>query len=206
MLGRRTNVVVLHPSPVLNAGVRALLADECDVRAGDFARVPESADVVIADHEQALALMHAMATGLPARCLVVSARLNGRMVREAMEAGAHGYVTAECAGPELNRAVQSVNLGQRYLCSGASACLANSFGLDPLTRRELQVLELLGAGLGNKSIALRLDIALGTVKAHVRTVLDKLCVSSRTQAVIEARRRGLLGDDDELATPAAAAR
>lgn len=206
MLGRRTNVVVVHPSPVLNAGVRALLADECDVRSGELAQSANSADVVVADHEQALALLHSIAQGTPTRCLVVSARLNGRMVREAMEAGAHGYVTAECAAPELNRAVQSVHLGQRYLCAGASACLANSFGLDPLTRRELQVLELLGAGLGNKSIALRLDIALGTVKAHVRTVLDKLCVSSRTQAVIEARRRGLLGDDDVPMIAGAAAR
>jgi DNA-binding CsgD family transcriptional regulator len=61
-----------------------------------------------------------------------------------------------------------------------------------LTPRQLQVLELLCEGLSNKAISRRLDIAGGTVKIHVTNIIHALQVSSRLQAVVEARRLGLV--------------
>ena len=98
--------------------------------------------------------------------------------------------------PLLRRieAVRSLHLGQRFLCNAASASMAESVTQELLTGREREVLALMSQGLDNKSIALRLDIALGTVKSHVKAVLAKMAARSRTQAVAVARQRGLVQD------------
>jgi len=64
--------------------------------------------------------------------------------------------------------------------------------IEPLTSRELEVLQLIVAGHSNRSIAKKLYISVGTVKSHVRNVLKKLCASDRTQAAIRALRSGLV--------------
>lgn len=63
---------------------------------------------------------------------------------------------------------------------------------DPLTERQLEVLELIVAGCNNSQIADKLYITVGTVKTHVRTILNKLCVDDRTQAAVRALRSGLV--------------
>lgn len=63
---------------------------------------------------------------------------------------------------------------------------------DPLTARELEVLELIVAGYDNATIAEHLTISVGTVKTHVRNILNKLCASDRTQAAVRALRSGLV--------------
>jgi two-component system, NarL family, response regulator LiaR len=63
----------------------------------------------------------------------------------------------------------------------------------PLTERELEVLELIVAGCSNAAIADRLYITVGTVKTHVRNILNKLCADDRTQAAVRALRSGLVG-------------
>ncbi|MEO9063630.1 MAG: LuxR C-terminal-related transcriptional regulator [Burkholderiaceae bacterium] len=64
--------------------------------------------------------------------------------------------------------------------------------VEPLTAREEEVLRLVVEGLCNKSIGRRLDIAVGTVKSHLKSSFDKLDVCSRTQAMAAVERRGLL--------------
>ncbi len=64
--------------------------------------------------------------------------------------------------------------------------------IEPLTSRELEVLQLIVAGHSNRAIAKKLYISVGTVKSHVRNVLKKLCASDRTQAAIRALRSGLV--------------
>ena len=64
---------------------------------------------------------------------------------------------------------------------------------DPLTERELEVLELIVAGCNNAAISEQLFISIGTVKTHVRNILSKLCADDRTQAAVRALRSGLVG-------------
>ena len=73
------------------------------------------------------------------------------------------------------------------------------------TEREGQVLNLLAEGLCNKHIAARLDISLGTVKAHLRSAFGKLGVHSRTEAILMAEHRGLLRRPHQPRVPAAGA-
>jgi two-component system NarL family response regulator len=66
---------------------------------------------------------------------------------------------------------------------------------EALTRREEEILALITSGLTNKAIALKLTVAVGTVKSHVRSIFRKLDTENRTQAVAIARRRGIVRDE-----------
>ncbi|WP_085316701.1 response regulator transcription factor [Derxia lacustris] len=200
----RSRVLIAHASPLLAAGLQAALAPEFElIDTPPAGLCASAADVVIVDEHGAADWSAARCAGAAQapRCLVVSRDLRGASVRRALERGAHGYVGMDSALADIAHAVHSLCQGRRYLCATASLHIADSFADDALTPRELEVLELICAGLCNKSIGLRLGIALGTVKAHVRTVLAKLGVASRTQAIATAQRRGLL-PDDELAEAA----
>jgi DNA-binding NarL/FixJ family response regulator len=86
-----------------------------------------------------------------------------------------------------------------YVCSvernplvNAASTIAPRPTRKPLTRRELEVLELIAGGLSNKEIAIRLCLSTETVKSHVRVLLPKLGANSRAHAVAIALRQGLL--------------
>jgi len=95
-------------------------------------------------------------------------------------------------GEELVSAVRSVHQGGCHLSPSIAAKLAQSLTAEPLTAREEEVLALVTEGLCNKRVAKRLDIGVGTVKTHLRAAFDKLQVRSRAQAVVTAKRRGIL--------------
>jgi DNA-binding CsgD family transcriptional regulator len=93
--------------------------------------------------------------------------------------------------------------GNRFYVASDRASDASGEGSAPrLTSRQLEVLALLCEGLPNKLICRRLSIAAGTVKAHISSILRELGVASRLQAVVEARRQGLLDQQAEASVPA----
>ncbi|WP_431260118.1 LuxR C-terminal-related transcriptional regulator [Roseateles chitinivorans] len=185
--------------------------------AGPSGRV-EPIRLVVADHDGALQALSGVprrgppaghgghgapsVTGLPGpHWLVVSPVVHGGRVRQAMASGVLGYVHAACALEELRDAARAVAAGRRYLCRTAAGAVAEGWLGDDLTPRERDVLRMLCLGLDNKSIGLRLGVAAGTVKTHVKTLLQKLGARSRTQAATEALRRGLLDDEPLLDDP-----
>ncbi|MBB3296069.1 DNA-binding response regulator, NarL/FixJ family, contains REC and HTH domains [Mitsuaria sp. PDC51] len=225
------DAIVVHRNPLLRAGIAAALSpffrahDTGDDglpsgfpslgAAGPGSR-STSVRLVIADHEGALQSLAGAprrggagtaSGGVPApQWLVVSPVTHGGRVRHAMAAGVLGYVHAACALEELRDAARAVAAGRRYLCRTAAGAVAEGWLGDELTPRERDVLRMLCLGLDNKSIGLRLGVAAGTVKTHVKTLLQKLGARSRTQAATEALRRGLLDDepvaDDPVPLPA----
>jgi DNA-binding NarL/FixJ family response regulator len=88
--------------------------------------------------------------------------------------------------------VTALSQGQRYLAHSVSRRIADSLTRERLTTRETQVLNLLTTGSCNKAIAKELGIAVGTVKVHVKGILEKLDATTRTHAVIVAAQRGLV--------------
>lgn len=84
------------------------------------------------------------------------------------------------------------NATQTVTISAIDPEQASILQADPLTNRELQVLELIVQGYSNNEIAQKLYLSLGSVKVYVRGVLNKLCASDRTQAAVLALRAGLL--------------
>ena len=210
------DVVVVHRHPLLRAGIAAAISPAlpaCDA-GGTTVPLwvgPVRPRLLVADHDEAVQARLASATEGAAEggdggergdrddragphWLVVSATVTGRRVRMAMAAGVTGYVHASCTLEELREAACTVAAGRRYLCRTAAAAVAQDWPGNALTPRELDVLAMLCIGLDNKSIGLRLGIAPGTIKTHVKTLLHKLNVHSRTQAVIEAMRRDLLDE------------
>jgi DNA-binding NarL/FixJ family response regulator len=192
-------VLVLHEMPLLRAGIAEMLrgctqlavtpwdgAQPVPWRTGNF-------DVVIADYAQGLQCLADPALPAPRpRVLMVTHQCTEGEVRRAMALGVHGYLLLDCSVEALQRVVAGVARGARLFDELVSARLAASLVHASLTQREHEVLALLVQGCANKTIAQRLDIAVGTVKAHIKAILEKLHVSSRMQAAAVAVERGML--------------
>ncbi len=133
--------------------------------------------------------------------------LEDASVTGAVRAGAIGYLLKNTGGEELRRAIKAAAEGQVQLAPEAAARLMREVSTpeasetpEALTERETDVLKLLARGQANKQIARSLYIGEKTVKTHVRNILMKLNVRSRTQAALYAARTGLvpleeLGED-----------
>jgi NarL family two-component system response regulator LiaR len=117
----------------------------------------------------------------------------------AVKAGAIGYLLKDTQAPQLRRAIKAAAAGQVQLSPQASAYLMHEVRApampDPLTERETEVMRLLAQGQSNKEIARHLQIVEDTVKVHVKHILAKLGVQSRTQAALCARHLGLISNE-----------
>ena len=97
-------------------------------------------------------------------------------------------ISLDATAEEIEAAVHAVDAGLVVLAEPPVAAEL----IEPLTERELELLDLLAEGISNKLIAHRLGISEHTVKTHVASIFAKLGVSSRTEAVSQAIRRGLV--------------
>ena len=120
-------------------------------------------------------------------------------VVDAVKAGAIGYVLKDLEADELRSAIKAAASGQVQLSPQATAYLMNEVHLPTtsvvLTEREMDVLRLLAKGQSNRDIASHLHVVEDTAKTHVRHILSKLNVRSRTQAVLYALHRGLVAPE-----------
>jgi two-component system, NarL family, response regulator LiaR len=132
--------------------------------------------------------------------IALTSVLESATVVGAVRAGAIGYLLKDTQAPELRRAIKAAAAGQVQLSPQASAYLMREVRTDKtaesLTEREMEVLRLLSQGQSNKEIASHLQIVEDTVKTHIRHILAKLGVQSRTQAVLYAIRFGLVSDKE----------
>ena len=132
------------------------------------------------------------------RVLVLTSASEDRLVLPAVRAGAAGYVLKTISSAELAEAVRKVARGEPVLHPEITRMLMREVRQGPaavageaFTQRELDVLSLLAHRLTNKEIAAELGISETTVKTHVRNILSKLGVSTRTEAARYAREQGL---------------
>jgi two-component system NarL family response regulator len=132
--------------------------------------------------------------GFPdARVVVLTTYDGDEDIYRALQAGARGYLLKDTATEELLRAIRVVSRGGRHVPAAVAARLTERAMAGPaLTPREVEVLEQVAAGKTNKEIGAAFFIAEGTVKSHVVRILEKLGVRDRTEAVVEAMRRGIL--------------
>jgi len=138
----------------------------------------------------------------------------------AIKAGAMGYLLKDSESDDLIQAIHQVNRGESSLhpkiarrvlqemsspakqppsseaTNAASVKKPHDIQVDPLTERELEVLQLVAKGQNNQEIAQQLVIAEGTVRAHMSNILSKLHLASRTQATLYALRQGLASLDE----------
>jgi two-component system, NarL family, response regulator len=204
--GPRLRVMVADDHPVVRAGMVALLAREPDMCVvfeagnGDEAVAgwqTQGPDVGLIDlnmpvldgFDAVAAIRRASRT---ARLVVMTTLGGDEDVYRALQAGASGYLLKDCGRAELAACIRAVARGQKYLQATAATRLADRITTVGLTGRETNVLQGLAEGLSNKGIARQLGVAEGTVKTHVKALMGKLDVASRTHAVRLALQRGLV--------------
>jgi len=199
----RIHILVQYHDPLLAAGLIATLREQTDFELVSQLDAFDStarqhADVIIADYEQGLEYIasarntaHTNPVATP-RVLILTRRDSEWEIRHALESGARGYLTQGCGLDELVSAVRTLHRGLRHLGVVAARRMADSIASELLTAREMDVLRLVVEGHANKTIARRLDIAVGTVKAHMKGIFQKLGASTRTEVAAVAERRGLL--------------
>ncbi|MFF9867646.1 response regulator [Streptomyces sp. NPDC013953] len=200
-------LLVADDHPVVRAGLRAVLDTE-----PDFAVVAEAAtaeraadlapdvDVVLMDLQFGPGMHGAEATaaitareGAP-RVLVLTTYDTDADILAAVEAGASGYLLKDAPPEELAAAVRTAAAGRSALAPAVAHRLMDRMRTpaQALTKRELEVLQLVGDGLSNQQISKRLFLSQATVKSHLVHVFAKLGVDSRTAAVAAATTRRLI--------------
>jgi DNA-binding NarL/FixJ family response regulator len=127
-----------------------------------------------------------------AKVLMLTAFDGDEEIHKALQAGAQGYVFKNSSGEKLIPALRSVLAGQLWIPKEVASRLASRKLFEELTQREIQILNLLAKGLANKEIADVLKITEYTVKDHLKSILAKLHVSDRTEAVTTAIQRGII--------------
>lgn len=214
----RIRIVVMHAEHLVDAGLTATLARHADLEIVALPQTPaphaeqsaerpaellaelqaQRIDVVVADYDRGVGLARALQQGsgplrTPAtRVMIVTGRLTQAETRSALKLGVAGYLTSTCPSDEVLDAVRKVHLGMRHVSELLARSLLEDLLGERLTPRESEVLRLAAQGCANKVIAARLRVELGTVKCHMKSVLEKLRASNRTEAVIIASQRGLL--------------
>lgn len=157
----------------------------------------------------------------PTKVLILTMHDSEEVVLAAFSAGANSYCTKEVDTEDLVTAIRETVSGHSWIdptianivlrelkqpamvadspasqstieINAASDDCQQLIETYPLTDRELDILELIAAGASNAAIAEKLYITVGTVKTHVRNILNKLCVNDRTQAAVRALRSGLI--------------
>ncbi|MFJ3582711.1 response regulator [Streptomyces sp. NPDC090127] len=195
--------------PVVRAGLRAVLDTEPDFAVVGEAATAERAvelagaggvDVVLMDLQFGAGMHGSEATaaitagpGGP-RVLVLTTYDTDADILAAVEAGASGYLLKDAPPEELAAAVRTAAAGQSALAPAVAHRLMDRMRTpaEALTKRELEVLQLVGEGLSNQQISKVLFLSQATVKSHLVHIFAKLGVDSRTAAVATATSRRLI--------------
>jgi DNA-binding NarL/FixJ family response regulator len=127
-----------------------------------------------------------------ARLIALTSYGGDEDIRRALAAGVQAYLTKDVLRNELLRTIRTVAAGGTYLPPPLAATLEAQGDSPTLSRREIEVLELVARGLSNKQIAYTLDITETTAKNHVQHILQKLGAQDRTQAATAAIQRGII--------------
>lgn len=127
-----------------------------------------------------------------ARIIVLTTYDGDEDVHRALSAGARGYLLKDMMRTELIGVIRAVHRGHRGIPAPVAAHLAEHTPRIGLTPRELEVLRLVADGLSNAQVAVRIGRTEGTVKVHLKNILQKLDVHDRTEAVTTALRRGFI--------------
>lgn len=204
------NILMADDHPIFRAGMRALLEQAPDIQvigeASDGHEALQKAqllqpDIILLDIEMpglsGVAVAEELSRlGAKARILVLSAFDDEAYISELLSKGISGYLTKAEAGEVVVDAVRQVAMGQdgwlsRTIRSKVLALHSQRAPERVLSRRERDVLKLLGEGQSNKEIAATLNISSSTVKNHLSNIYPKLGVRTRVEAVLEIQRHGL---------------
>jgi NarL family two-component system response regulator YdfI len=198
-------VFVLARSTVVRTGLESIVQSSSVLElagASDWARFGQpdlhSADVLLADLGEVESDVMQSLGRLAIPVVLLVEAWDQDVLNAALRSGIRGVISAESGSDEIEGALQAVSSGLVAITPTAFAILLGEARqpaqalAEPLSDRETEVLSLIAEGLSNKIIAYRLNISEHTVKTHVTAILAKMGAASRTEAVAQAIRRGLV--------------
>jgi DNA-binding NarL/FixJ family response regulator len=206
---RHARVLVVDDHALLRTGVANIINHEADLEVvAEAANGHDAIDAFLIHHPDVV-LMDLRMPGMEgveairrireidpqARVVVLTTYDADEDIARALQAGAKAYILKDISADALIACVRDVLAGKTYLAPAAAAKLAERVTQVQLTPRELAALRLLANGHSNKEIATSLEISERTVKSHLAHLFEKLQVTSRTEAVRVATRRGLVRFD-----------
>jgi DNA-binding NarL/FixJ family response regulator len=208
----RTRVVIVEDHALTRAGLRTALEGSFDVVAeaadglmGWEAILQERPDVAVIDIGipaiDGVTLTKRVRTELPATHVVIVTMLDlENEVLAALAAGADAYCLKSSEPERIVEAVRIASEGGAYFDPQIAHIVLSRFSpgtpasprSSPLTQRETEVLRAIAEGRANSEIAESLHLGLGTIKGHIRDILEKLSASDRTQAAVVALKKGYI--------------
>jgi DNA-binding NarL/FixJ family response regulator len=206
---QRPSVLLADDHPMVLEGLRKLLEPDFEVvgTAADGHALLEAAeacrpDLIIADiampELDGIEATRRLRESVPeARVLILSIHAEPSWVRAAFDAGANAYLTKAAGPAEIETAVREVLKGHFYVCPIVARAVVGMAAENPaqrlareahqaLTHRELEIVRLVGTGIGNKEIARRLGVSLATVRTHLNNVYGKLGPANRVELALYA--------------------
>lgn len=205
-LNEPIRILSIDDHAILREGIGALIANQKDMQlvaeggtgreAIDLFRLykPDVAllDLALPDMNGIDAILRIREEFPTARIIVLTTFRGDVQALRSLKAGAYGYLLKTMIRKELVETIRAVHRGEKRIPPEISSEIAAFAADDPLTAREIEVLQCVARGSANKIVADNLKISEDTVKAHMRSILSKLSANDRTHAVMIATRRGFL--------------
>ncbi len=199
-------VLICDDHPIVRAGVAGIIAGDANfVVVGEAANGDDAIreyfatqpDVTLMDLRMpgvdGVTAIRTIRSRDPDANVVILTTFDGEEeIYRGMRAGALAYLLKDAPAAEILACVRGAARGEKYLSGFVAARLADRLSKPELSKRELSVLNLVALGRSNREIAVATGITEGTVKFHMTSILAKLGVSSRTEAVAVAARYGLI--------------
>jgi DNA-binding NarL/FixJ family response regulator len=202
----RIRVFSVDDHPLLREGIAAIINNQADMSMVAQAASSQDAveqyrkhkpDVTLMDlrlpDRSGIETMIAIRSEFPDARVIMLTTFEGDVeIKNALEAGARGYMLKSMPPKELVEVIRQVHAGKKRIPPQLAAQLAEHMSDEALTEREVEVLGQIAGGNRNRDIAERLFITEETVKVHIKHIMEKLGASDRTQAVAIGIRRGII--------------
>lgn len=217
-MSEKIRILIADDHAIVREGLRALLATESDLElvgeASDGVQAVSKAhalkpDVILLDmmmpHKDGLeALIEIKQANPDARVIVLTSFSDDEKVFSAIRNGALGYLLKDSSPQDLLHAIHTVANGEGFLSPSIASKVMREINQppklpptkDPITEREVEILQFVAKGLTNDEIAEKLVVSERTVRTHVSNILAKLQLANRTQAALYALKEGIAKLED----------
>jgi two-component system NarL family response regulator len=199
-------ILIVDDHPVVQAGLSSMLATQGEVEVIGSASSGEEALALVRQDMPDILLLDLRMPGMngidtlnalkemkaSARVIILTSFETDENIYRAVQAGAQGYLLKDTSQRQMLEAIETVHMGRRYIPNPIASRLAERMLRSNLTARESEILEMLAKGLTNKQIGTALSISENTVRNHVNSIMEKLEVSDRTEAVAVAIQQGII--------------